>query len=99
MTLRVFRSRKRTNARVAIGAIALIVDVLSAGPVHAQDAEAVASPVPITATPLGYSDPFAGRFPNVVLKTHQGKNVRFYDDLLKGKIVLINFFYVTCTER
>lgn len=40
-----------------------------------------------------------GRFPNVVLKTHEGRNVRFHDDLLKDKIVLINFFYVTCEER
>lgn len=43
--------------------------------------------------------PFSARFPNVVLKTHEGKNVRFYDDLLKDKIVLINFMYATCTER
>jgi hypothetical protein len=27
-------------------------------------------------------------FPNVELVTHEGKTVRFYDDLLKGKIVL-----------
>ena len=37
------------------------------------------------------------RFPNVVLRTHQGKEVRFYDDLIKGKIVAINFMYVACT--
>ena len=35
-------------------------------------------------------------FPNVVLTTHEGKKVRFYDDLLKDKIVLINFMYVKC---
>ena len=35
-------------------------------------------------------------FPNVVLTTHEGKKVRFYDDLVKGKIVLINFMYVRC---
>jgi protein SCO1 len=35
-------------------------------------------------------------FPNVVLTTHEGKKVRFYDDLLKDKIVLINFMYVRC---
>jgi len=34
-----------------------------------------------------------------VLKTHEGKNVRFYDDLLKGKIVLINFMYASCKGR
>ena len=35
-------------------------------------------------------------FPNVTLMTHEGKKVRFYDDLLKDKIVLINFMYATC---
>jgi len=39
----------------------------------------------------------AGRnFPNVVLTTHEGRKVRFYDDLVKDKIVLINFMYVRC---
>src|SRR2546427_7035425 len=32
-------------------------------------------------------------FPNVVLTTHLGKEVRFYDDLIKGKIVTINFMF------
>jgi protein SCO1 len=35
-------------------------------------------------------------FPNVLLTTHDGKKVRFYDDLLKDKIVVINFMYVKC---
>ena len=32
----------------------------------------------------------ADYFPNVELVTHEGKTVRFYDDLLKGKSVAIN---------
>ena len=35
-------------------------------------------------------------FPNVTLVTHENKEVRFYDDLVKGKIVLFNFFYTRC---
>lgn len=35
-------------------------------------------------------------FPNVVLTTHEGKKVRFYDELIKGKIVTINFTYAEC---
>ncbi len=58
---------------------------------------AVAS-LAVAAAALG-ANPFADRFPNLVLKTHEGKNVRFYDDLLKGRIVLINFMYATCTRR
>ncbi len=38
----------------------------------------------------------AGYFPNVTLTTQDGKEVRFYDDLLKGKIVAIDLIYTTC---
>jgi protein SCO1/2 len=36
-------------------------------------------------------------FPNVTLITHEGKEVRFYDDLLKDKFVTLNFVYTSCT--
>ena len=35
-------------------------------------------------------------FPNSELVTHQGKKVRFYDDLIKGRKVVINFMYAKC---
>ena len=35
-------------------------------------------------------------FPNVPLRTHDNKDVRFYDDLIKNKIVTINFMYAHC---
>ena len=35
-------------------------------------------------------------FPNVELITQDGKRVHFYDDLIKGKIVAIDFIYTTC---
>lgn len=35
-------------------------------------------------------------FPDLLLTTHEGKKVRFYDDLIKDKIVLLNFMYVKC---
>jgi protein SCO1/2 len=35
-------------------------------------------------------------FPNVVLTTHEGKKVKFYDDLVKNKIVIFNFMYAKC---
>src|SRR3989441_6032851 len=34
--------------------------------------------------------------PNVVLTTHENNTVRFYDDLVKGKVVLINFMFTSC---
>jgi len=36
-------------------------------------------------------------FPNVLLRTQSGAAVRFYDDVLKGRVVTINFFFTTCT--
>jgi protein SCO1 len=35
-------------------------------------------------------------FPNLTLKTHEGRAVRFYDDLIKDRVVLINMMYATC---
>jgi protein SCO1/2 len=35
-------------------------------------------------------------FPDLVLTTHEGKQVRLYDDLIKDKIVIINFMYAKC---
>lgn len=40
--------------------------------------------------------PGSNHFPNVILTTQEGKRVRFYDDLIKGKIVAINFIYAHC---
>jgi protein SCO1 len=36
--------------------------------------------------------------PNIPLITHEGKHVRFYDDLVKNKIVSLNFFFANCDE-
>lgn len=35
-------------------------------------------------------------FPNLVMLTQDNRPVHFYDDLLKGKVVLINFIFTTC---
>ena len=90
----------------SLGALASVaaVAVLSAGPSRAQAAHGTAAaeaapPARQASVERGLDPVFAERFPNVVLKTHEGRNVRFYDDLLKDKIVLINFMYATCTER
>ena len=42
--------------------------------------------------------PILEQFPNVLLKTHDGRTVRFYDDLIKGKTVGLNFMYVRCKD-
>jgi len=40
----------------------------------------------------------ANYFPNVPLTTQDGKTVRFYDDLLKGKRFVINLMYTECGD-
>ena len=40
----------------------------------------------------------ARHFPNVALVTHEGEEVRFYDDLVAGKVVAINFIFTSCPD-
>lgn len=40
----------------------------------------------------------AQNFPNVMLRTHDNKRARLYDDLIRDKVALINFFYTSCTS-
>ncbi len=69
---------------------ALVASLLCAG-VLAQD-----DPTP---TPVRPISPWGAEwFPNVPLVTHEGKSVRFFDDLIKDKAVVINFIYTSCPD-
>ena len=37
-------------------------------------------------------------FPNTVVFTQEGKPVRFYDDLIAGKMVVVSFIYTSCPD-
>jgi protein SCO1/2 len=37
------------------------------------------------------------RIPNPELVTDDGRRVRFYDDLVRGRVVAVSFFYLRCT--
>ncbi|MEM7048171.1 MAG: copper chaperone PCu(A)C [Acidobacteriota bacterium] len=51
------------------------------------------------ATTAGATSPWGGQyFPNVELTTHQGETVQFFDDLIKDKVVVINFIYTICPD-
>ncbi|HTC47647.1 MAG TPA: SCO family protein [Candidatus Aquilonibacter sp.] len=39
-----------------------------------------------------------GYYSNGEFTTHEGKKVRFYDELIKGKISIINFMYASCDK-
>jgi len=55
---------------------------------------ALAVSLPAHAAPQG---PRAGYFPNTQVTTHEGKNLRFYDDVVRGRTVLYNMMYSVCT--
>ena len=39
-----------------------------------------------------------GYLPNIPLVAHTGETFNFYDDLVRDRIILLNFFVVQCTE-
>ncbi len=69
---------------------------------HARAPENQAAPAPTDRSEApqktGLSRWGADYFPNIALVTHEGKSVRFFDDLIKDKVVVINFMYATCPD-
>jgi protein SCO1/2 len=68
----------------------------------APQAKPAAPPAPhdhshMTTTPKE-SSPAANYFTDVQLINQDGKPVRFYSDVLKGKTVVVNAFFTTCTS-
>jgi protein SCO1 len=78
---------KRSFLKVG-GSLALL-PMLSFAGVRAAGVRAAGAPA--------QSSSGAAYFSNAVLQTHDGKSVRFYDDLLKGKLVVINMMYTSCS--
>jgi len=58
----------------------------------------VPAAVPLARAAAPFSQRGAGYFTNAELRSHDGRTLRFYDDLLRGKIVLINFMYTDCGD-
>jgi protein SCO1 len=50
-----------------------------------------------SAVQLAHAGPRADYFPNSLVQTHEGKSLRFYDDLVQGKVVVFNMMYSVCT--
>jgi protein SCO1/2 len=76
--------------------LAAVVTALAFGSPPTSATEAVvrpASSAPLTRATGRRSD----RFPDHVLRTHDERLVRFYDDLIKDRTVLVNFMYARCT--
>ncbi|MBM3988133.1 MAG: c-type cytochrome [Planctomycetes bacterium] len=89
----------------------LLASVLLALPLAAQTptqapAPAPAStPLPANAAQTQLSSPVnaaqrwgADYFPNLLLTNQDGEKLRFFDDMLKDKVVVINFIYTSCPD-
>ncbi len=66
---------------------------------------AVVLVLPLVLSPMfvraaGQADSIWGAdfFPNIPLVTHEGKEVRFFDDLIKDKVVVLNFIFTRCPD-
>ena len=47
----------------------------------------------------GSASPWGGNyFPNLPVVTQDGKTLRFYDDVIKGKVVVVSFIYTSCPD-
>lgn len=57
----------------------------------------LATAAPVSAAPAG--SPWGnGYIPNVPVVDQNGKALHFYDDLVKGKLVVVNFIYTNCRD-
>jgi protein SCO1/2 len=93
--------RSMSNWPMAIGAVASLILVFASGTIRsdAAGARAATSPTDRFSATTQSSPTAADTLPNVVVQTQDGTRVRFYDDLIKGKVVLINFMFTSCTTQ
>ena len=69
--------------RILLAAIAMLM------------AAAVSAPCSLAAPGNRWGEKY---FPNVPVVTQDGKTLRFYDDLIRDKIVVVSFIYTTCAD-
>ena len=72
--------------------LAIVTLCLASGLAVAQESPAQQTPPDANA-----ESPAKKYFTDVVLVNQNGKKMRFYTDLLEGKVVIINSFFATCT--
>src|SRR5207249_2547689 len=86
------------RARLA-GLVALVAVVASAS----ACAPAPAAPLRAAVRPRAphvrsSSERLAESLSGTLMQTQDGRSVRFYEELMKGKIVLINFMFTSCSN-
>ena len=93
-------SRRKFLSLTAAAPLAPLV----AGPLAASVLENAAfgksstAPVAVTLSEKARQRIQQQHLPNIPLINHEGKQVLFYDDLIKNKAVTLNFFFTNCDE-
>jgi cytochrome oxidase Cu insertion factor (SCO1/SenC/PrrC family) len=97
---RIWKEARRTTITSSVAACAIAVSIAAVAGVSGtngvEPAAAEAISAPNVLQPRG-GLAWRDYFPNMELTTHNGDRVRFYDDLIKDKVVVINFMYTKCT--
>jgi protein SCO1/2 len=85
----------RNNVKAATlgGFVAVMVCF---APAAAAQTDQTAKRQVLLASAQSWSEGTGAYFPNAVLQTQDGARVRFFDDLVKGKVVVINFMFTSC---
>ncbi len=86
----------RTYGLAPAAQIANLVNEAASHSAAAQSPESTKQAADTTQQKTAMAEGASSYFPNLVLLTQDNKPVRFYNDLLKGKVVLINFLFTTC---
>lgn len=76
----------------ALTLVAITTLWISGGGVSAQEPKPSPQKTPASETPAAQT-----YFTDVVLVNQHGEKMRFYSDLLRNKVVIINSFFATCT--
>jgi protein SCO1 len=87
-------SRRDVLAALALGPVAFLLPDEAEG----QQTRQVSSLAKRSWPPRPTTSIASRTFPDVEVISHQGKKYRFYRDLIKDKIVVINFFYSHCKD-
>ena len=85
--------RNNVKAATLVGFVAVTVSFAMAA---AAQTDQPAKSQALLASAQSWSEGTGAYFPNVVLQTQDGARVHFFDDLVKGKVVVINFMFTSC---
>lgn len=84
------RNARRSIWRAGLATAGLALLLVACG-AHAHEAR-----VDLAAAARDRVDRMEGHIPNTALVSQRGERVRFHDDVLRGRCVLIQFMYTTC---